>query len=119
MAGSPESPKFPALLGPQLDRFKDLATSVRKRKATNTRLPGWIFLLPALLFFAVSGHATTFTVTNTGDSGAGSFRQAIADANSNAGPDLISFNIPGAGVHTISPLTPLPSIAGAVTVDGY
>ena len=34
----------------------------------------------------------------------------------------ITFNIPGVGVHTISPLTALPTIApetGAVTIDGY
>ena len=42
------------------------------------------------------------------DSGAGSLRQAILDANSSAGPHTIQFAIPGAGVHTITPLTPLP-----------
>src|SRR5215471_6308886 len=37
---------------------------------------------------------TTFVVTNTNDSGAGSLRQAILDANANAGADTINFNIP-------------------------
>ncbi len=46
-----------------------------------------------------------FTVTNTDDSGPGSLRQAILDANANPGADLITFNIPGAGPHTIAPLT--------------
>src|SRR6266851_10414559 len=41
---------------------------------------------------------STFTVTNTNDSGAGSLRQAILDANTSAtgtaaSPDLIQFNI--------------------------
>jgi hypothetical protein len=36
----------------------------------------------------------TFTVTNTLDSGAGSLRQAIQDANNVAGLDEIVFNIP-------------------------
>src|SRR5690349_1725585 len=50
-----------------------------------------------------------FTVLNTNDSGAGSLRQAILDANSMGG-GTIQFTIPGTGVHTISPLTVLPTI---------
>lgn len=62
--------------------------------------------------------ASTYTVTNTNDSGAGSLRQAILDANANGGADSISFNIAGAGVHTIAPLTNLPEITDQVTIDG-
>lgn len=61
----------------------------------------------------------TFAVLNVSDSGAGSLRQAILDANSNAGPDLISFNIPGSGVHTIQPLSELPTITDPLDIDGY
>src|SRR5687768_18517027 len=47
-----------------------------------------------------------FSVTNTLDAGAGSLRQAILDANATTndadGPDIIQFNIPGAGPHTIA-----------------
>jgi hypothetical protein len=60
----------------------------------------------------------TFTVTNTNDSGSGSLRQAILDANANAGADTIVFNIPGAGVHTITPASTLPTITDPVTIDG-
>jgi len=56
---------------------------------------------------------------NTNDSGAGSLRQAILDANANAGPDTIAFDIPGAGVHTITPLSALPPVSETVTIDGY
>ncbi|MDQ3707353.1 MAG: S-layer homology domain-containing protein [Chloroflexota bacterium] len=63
--------------------------------------------------------ATTFTVTNTQDSGTGSLRQAILNANANPGADTINFNIPSSGVQRISPLTPLPGISEAVTIDGY
>ncbi|MFK7821907.1 MAG: beta strand repeat-containing protein, partial [Planctomycetaceae bacterium] len=35
---------------------------------------------------------TTFTVTNTADSGAGSLRQAVLDANASAGADIIEFD---------------------------
>src|SRR5438477_10239894 len=37
--------------------------------------------------------AMTFTVVNTNDSGAGSLRQAILDANANPGTNLITFSI--------------------------
>ena len=61
-----------------------------------------------------------FTVTNTNDSGAGSLRQAILGANANAGQnDTIVFNIPGAGVHTISPTSALPDITDSVNILGY
>ena len=63
--------------------------------------------------------AATFTVTTTADSGAGSLRQAILDANANPGFDTIDFNIPGAGVHTITPATPLDPITDGVLIDGY
>src|SRR5437667_6717641 len=70
-------------------------------------------LWPASLF------SNTFTVTNTNDSGTGSLRQAILDANNNPGLDTIAFNIPSSGIHTISPATALPTITDPVIVDGY
>jgi len=39
----------------------------------------------------------SFTVTNTNDSGAGSLKQAILDANANLDADSICFAIPGSG----------------------
>ena len=73
----------------------------------------------ALLLPAASSVANTYTVTTTGDSGAGSLRQAILDANANPGTDTIAFNITGSGVHTITPASALPAITDAVTIDGY
>jgi hypothetical protein len=60
----------------------------------------------------------TFTVLNTNDSGADSLRQAILAANAAPGADSIQFNIGGGGVQTIAPLSALPAITGAVTIDG-
>src|SRR5262245_37491608 len=73
----------------------------------------------------------TFTVTNTGDNGGvnpvpfagtGTLRQAIVDANASANtggnPDVIAFDIPGAGVQTIAPLAELRRISEAVVLDG-
>src|SRR5688572_2291603 len=63
--------------------------------------------------------SSTFTVTNTNDTGAGSLRQAILDANANSGLDTVAFNIPGSGVRTISPASPLPTITDPMIIDGY
>jgi len=71
------------------------------------------------LALAAATSAATFTVTNTNDSGAGSLRQAILDANASPGLDTIAFNIPGSGVHTITPLTNLDFLFDPVVVDGY
>ncbi len=57
---------------------------------------------------------TTFSVVNLGDQGAGSFRQAILDANSTAGADVISFAVSG----TIELASSLPGITGEVNIDG-
>jgi hypothetical protein len=70
---------------------------------------------------------STFVVTNVNDAGPGSLRQAILSSNANPDPDepnLIGFNIPGAGVHTIfvgsTTHQPLPDIStAAVDIDGY
>lgn len=60
----------------------------------------------------------TFTVTNNNDSGAGSLRQAITDANTAAGADNIVFNIGAGGVQTIALQTPLPEITTQINLDG-
>ena len=56
------------------------------------------------------------------DDGAGhcTLRAAIDEANSADGTSRISFNIPGAGPHTISPQSSeLPPLLNNVTLDGY
>lgn len=58
-----------------------------------------------------------FVVTNVDNHGAGSLRQAILDANATVGPDMIVFNIPGSGVHTINLLIALPEITDPVVLD--
>lgn len=75
------------------------------------------------------GHATPsvslslgvgiyFVVTES-DSGAGSLRQAIVNANAKPGLDKIDFSIATSfAPFTIRPLTPLPFITDALLVDG-
>jgi hypothetical protein len=75
------------------------------------------------LAFCVQTHAATFVVSNTNDGGAGSLRQAIIDGvaatvGSAAHDTVITFDIPGTGVHTIRPTSPLPAIKDLL-VDGY
>jgi hypothetical protein len=68
-----------------------------------------------------SAHAAVFAVENTDDSGTGSLRQAIHDANRNAGRDDIVFAIgtDPAATQVIAPATDLPAITRRVRIDGY
>jgi parallel beta-helix repeat protein len=70
-------------------------------------------------FLISTGQSAIFVVTTTNDSGNGSLRQAITDANATSGANSIVFNIPGSGIRTIAPLTALPDITNAVTINGY
>ncbi len=56
-------------------------------------------------------------VTNALDSGPGSLRQAILDANAAQEPSSIGFDIAGAGVHTIPLTSGLPLISVPLTLD--
>ncbi len=56
----------------------------------------------------------TIQVTNLNDSGAGSLRQAIIDANAGGGVDVIEFTVSG----TIMLTTELPAISDQVVIDG-
>ncbi|HET7065628.1 MAG TPA: hypothetical protein VFI49_15245 [Rudaea sp.] len=87
-------------------------------------------LITALLFAAPLARAVgegctagahTFCVTNTNDTtDPGTLRTAITSSNTAGGTNTIGFNIPGAGLHTISlSVTPLPLITSNLTIDGF
>jgi Right handed beta helix region len=62
------------------------------KTTTTSQLRKRSLLVAAVLFFNVAvTHAATITVTSAGDSGAGTLRQAIVDANSG---DTINFSLP-------------------------
>lgn len=70
-------------------------------------------------------QAATLVVNTTSDADDGvcnaahcSLREAINAANLAAGEDVIAFNIPGSGPHTIQPASPLPAIASNLVLDG-
>ena len=98
------------------------------------------FALGCALLLALAGvpaatQAATVTVTGTGDTiavdGLVTLREAITSANNNAnvnadvvavgayGTDTINFAIAGAGVHTISPTSALPTVTDTVAINGY
>jgi hypothetical protein len=67
------------------------------------------------------GPIDIYLVTNTGDAGAGSLRAALTAAmnDGDAGEDRIVFNIPGAGVRTITLQSALPALLdNDVLIDG-
>src|SRR5438552_9400007 len=114
-------------------QFKSLQrASVRGRRRPAARLQRF---RPGLECLEDRWVPATITVTGTGDTiavdGLVTLREAMTSANNNAdvnadvvavgayGTDTIQFNIAGAGVHTISPTSALPTISGPLTIDGY
>jgi len=101
------------------------------------RKTAYIFIITMLLIYILPISHTSvlsvslysgFYVTNTGSSGAGSLRQAMLDADANAGMDYIHFNIPETdpgysetlGVWFINLTTVLPQLTdpNGVVIDG-
>ncbi len=79
----------------------------------------YIFSLGLILSLCTQISAqTTYTVINNNETGAGSLRQAIIDANGDVALDNIEFNIPVVGPHTII-LTglSLPAITTPINID--
>lgn len=100
----------------KLTHTKELSTN--RLRAVSKLLRGTIKLSLLLGLMGISlqiANAATFTVSNGGDSGGGTLRQAILDANATAEADIITFS----GALTITPTTPLPAIINPVTIDGY
>jgi hypothetical protein len=85
------------------------------------------------LLLCATASAASFTINSTGDEpdsdtadnvcmtslGACTLRAAIEQSNVLPGPHVIGFAIPGPGVHTIHPLSVLPSFNATFTMDGY
>ncbi len=88
------------------------AVSLRKFLAR-----GKVFVWAASIFLEIGAESATFLVANVNDSGSGSLRQAIIDANASTGLDTITFQITGPGIHTIAPLSALPAITDPVEID--
>src|SRR4029077_8734107 len=102
---------------------KGMTSMNTQMKTFNSNMCGILFAtcLSALCFIALSTQAATITVTNTNDSGAGSLRQSIADANDG---DTIDFGVTGTIALTTGELLVDKSISingpgsDHLTVDG-
>jgi len=117
---------------------------MRRRLVSVTRVCGVVLLCGATFILGVfwlprSGAVPiVHTVNSTGDAGDAdlkdgiastgglvggapecTLRAAIQQANHTGGEHDIEFNIPGAGVHTISPVAALPAITSAARILGY
>jgi hypothetical protein len=68
----------------------------------------------ASLLGATAAEAADFPVTSTDDTGPGTLRQAITDANAASGPDTITISTSG----TISLMAALPAITESVDING-
>ncbi len=98
--------------------------STRQIRFQTRRLTGLIVsmlvgpgLLLALLFLLIHPvRAAIIVVTNTNNSGAGSLRQAILDANGSVGADEITFNL--SGCPCAIPLVSRLDINDALTITG-
>ena len=86
-------------------------------------------IAPAVVLTAAAATLTVNSAADTPDASPGNgicadssgnctLRAAIQEADALAGADTINFAIPGAGVHTISVTSSLPTITDAVTIDG-
>src|ERR1035441_7362863 len=91
-----------------------METTTRRRKSMKKS----IWLAWGMAFSALPGFATTFIVTNASDSGPGSLRQAILDADGTPGTNTIQFSIGAGGPQTIYLFTGLPAVVGPMTIDG-
>lgn len=69
-------------------------------------------------FESAFNDATQYSVITTADSGVGSLRDAITQANVSSNPATITFNIPGNCPRAIALASALPQILTPVIVDG-
>jgi fibronectin-binding autotransporter adhesin len=75
---------------------------MRRRAAVLAFVGAWIV--------GASAHAASFSVTNTNDSGTGSLRKAVTDANASSDPsNTITFSLPASSTITLT--SALPDIA--------
>ncbi len=75
---------------------------------------GWICTVLGIASLATPAFATEFVVINNNDSGGGSLRQAMLDANSGGGGDITFSNVTG----QITLLSALPQITANINIFG-
>src|SRR5437868_1746151 len=76
-----------------------------------------VFAAVATLAIARPGTAANFNVTNSNDSGAGSFRQALVDSNTLGGSNTITFSGAAAGSTVTITSGDLPAVVTNLTIN--
>src|SRR6266567_2142792 len=117
--------------GKELKMFRKRARRNQQRFMTALALAGSLLIAGLSLshrlrnWIEPTAYAATYTVNTADDHDDGvcnvtdcSLREAINAANAGSGGDTISFNISGAGVHTINLTAGLPTLTKTVTIDG-
>lgn len=95
----------------------DILVTVMSLSSFRRSFPALMVLSMVLASFA---HSATYIVNSSANSGSGTLRQAIIDANTAPGPDVIEFNIPVTLLPaTITLDSPLPPITSPVFINGY
>jgi len=79
-----------------------LKSAAERATAAGAALSSGALALGSLLGGAGAADAATFNVSNLNDSGAGSLRDAIDQANANLGPDVITFQAGLTGTITLT-----------------
>src|SRR5262249_26860749 len=102
------------------DRLRAVARRCRRAQPRSAALPQKLIRFrPCLELMENRTLLSSFAVTSADDSGPGTLRQAILNAQSSSSRDTITFAIPGGGVHTIALATELPTISEGVLIDGW
>ncbi len=93
-------------------------TGVGKRPVTALLAVAALVTASVAILFSSVASGSTFTVTNSNDSGAGSLRQEVIDAAANGGDDEVVVT-PGLGpINLASEIDYDGAAAGAVTIRG-
>ena len=92
----------------------------RRRWQIEEMEPRILYAADTAMLASLGDIGTTFVVSTTADSGPGSLRDAIAQANLRPGADTIRFDIAAPlvnGAHTLTPRSALPVITDTVWLD--
>jgi hypothetical protein len=89
--------------------------STRRRQASQSRRAA---CKPRLECLEDRTLPTVYLVTSTADHGTGTLHQAILNANTDTGPDIVRFHVGAGGKQTINLTSPLPTVANTLVIDG-
>lgn len=98
-----------------LANSKIKAIGNRSESAARRQILSALLTLFAFFVAAQTATANTYTVSVTTNTGGGSLRDAITQANGNPGADTINFS---PSISKIAPTSALPAITDTVTIDG-